>query len=140
MPRLKVGKGRGSSVTTEGSLLFWMDDTTWELFHPLDRAEAEHRLRDRAAAFRHPDGEESGGRASLPPGLSCGPAALRTILPPIGKFRQVFSRSLPPSMRERMNLRSILNWGEVSVPVDLSRVVSGNSNDGQDAEVLALGT
>ena len=61
--------------------------------------------------------QNSGARVSLPPGLSFGPVALRTALPSISRFMQVFSGSLPPPMRKLMNLRSILNSGDVSVPV-----------------------
>ena len=35
-------------VTLDGEPFFWLGDTAWELFHRLDRTEAEHYLQDRA--------------------------------------------------------------------------------------------
>lgn len=49
LPRLKVSENRRFLVSAEGKPFFWLGDTAWELFHRLDRAEAEVYLRDRAA-------------------------------------------------------------------------------------------
>lgn len=47
-PRLKVSDNRRFLVTEEGRPFFWLGDTAWELFHRLDRAEAERYLDNRA--------------------------------------------------------------------------------------------
>jgi lysophospholipase L1-like esterase len=49
LPRLKVNENRRLLVSADGRPFFWLGDTAWELFHRLDRAEAEIYLRDRAA-------------------------------------------------------------------------------------------
>lgn len=49
LPRLKVSENRRFLVDAAGKPFFWLGDTAWELFHRLDRAEAEVYLRDRAA-------------------------------------------------------------------------------------------
>ena len=49
LPRLKVSDNRRFLVTEEGHPFFWQADTAWELFHRLDRKEAESYLRARAA-------------------------------------------------------------------------------------------
>jgi hypothetical protein len=49
LPALKVSDNRRFLVTADGKPFFWLGDTAWELFHRLDRAEAERYLRDRAA-------------------------------------------------------------------------------------------
>lgn len=49
LPGLKVAEDHRSLATEAGQPFFWMGDTAWELFHRLDRAEAERYLRDRAA-------------------------------------------------------------------------------------------
>jgi len=48
-PRLRVSDNHRSMVTEHSRPFFWLGDTAWELFHRLDRAEAEIYLRDRAA-------------------------------------------------------------------------------------------
>ncbi|MFH1500200.1 MAG: glycoside hydrolase family 140 protein [Verrucomicrobiota bacterium] len=48
-PRLRVSDNRRFLVTADGRPFFWLGDTAWELFHRLDREEAGHYLRDRAA-------------------------------------------------------------------------------------------
>lgn len=48
-PRLKVSDNRRFLVTADGAPFFWLGDTAWELFHRLDRDEADRYLRDRAA-------------------------------------------------------------------------------------------
>lgn len=48
-PQLKVSDNRRFLVTEAGRPFFWLGDTAWELFHRLDRAEAELYLKDRAA-------------------------------------------------------------------------------------------
>jgi len=49
LPRLKVSDNPRFLVTEAGQPFFWLGDTAWELFHRLDRAEAELYLKDRAA-------------------------------------------------------------------------------------------
>jgi hypothetical protein len=49
LPRLKVSDNQRFLVTETGQPFFWLGDTAWELFHRLDRAEAELYLMDRAA-------------------------------------------------------------------------------------------
>jgi len=49
LPRLKVSDNRRFLVTADGRPFFWLADTAWELFHRLDRSEAEQYLTDRAA-------------------------------------------------------------------------------------------
>ena len=49
LPRLKVSDNRRFLVTADGKPFFWLGDTTWELFHRLDRAEAGRFLENRAA-------------------------------------------------------------------------------------------
>ncbi|MBL9139453.1 MAG: DUF4038 domain-containing protein [Verrucomicrobiales bacterium] len=49
VPRLRVGDNRRFLVTEDGNPFFWLGDTAWELFHRLDRTEAELYLADRAA-------------------------------------------------------------------------------------------
>src|SRR6186713_1640905 len=49
LPRLKVSDNQRYLVTTEGQPFFYLADTAWELFHRLNRAEADFYLRDRAA-------------------------------------------------------------------------------------------
>jgi len=46
---LKVSENRRFLVTAEGRPFFWLADTAWELFHRLNREEAERFLRHRAA-------------------------------------------------------------------------------------------
>ncbi len=46
---LKVSENRRFLVDSTGDPFFWLGDTAWELFHRLDRAEAELYLKDRAA-------------------------------------------------------------------------------------------
>lgn len=41
---LKVSDDHRRLVTANGEPFFWLGDTAWELFHRLDRAEAEHYL------------------------------------------------------------------------------------------------
>ncbi len=49
LPRLKVSENRRFLVTEDGRPFFWMADTAWELFHRLDRKDADSYLRTRAA-------------------------------------------------------------------------------------------
>jgi hypothetical protein len=49
LPQLKVSENRRFLVTTEGKPFFYLGDTAWELFHRLNRAEADLYLRNRAA-------------------------------------------------------------------------------------------
>src|SRR5215218_3409603 len=49
LPRLKVSDNHRFLVTAEGKPFFWLGDTAWELFHRLNREDAEKYLRDRAA-------------------------------------------------------------------------------------------
>lgn len=48
LPRLKVSDDRRFLVTADGRPFFWLGDTAWELFHRLDREDAERYLRNRA--------------------------------------------------------------------------------------------
>lgn len=47
-PRLKVSENHRFLVTEEGKPFFYLGDTAWELFHRLNREEADRYLRDRA--------------------------------------------------------------------------------------------
>lgn len=49
LPSLRVSDNRRFLVTEEGKPFFWLGDTTWELFHRLDRGDAERLIRHRAA-------------------------------------------------------------------------------------------
>jgi hypothetical protein len=48
-PRLKVSDNHRFLVQEDGSPFFYLADTAWELFHRLDRDDADRYLRDRAA-------------------------------------------------------------------------------------------
>ena len=48
LPSVRVSYNHRFLVTSDGKPFFWLGDTAWELFHRLDRAEAERYLRDRA--------------------------------------------------------------------------------------------
>src|SRR4051812_25421857 len=48
LPALKVSANKHFLVTADGKPFFWLGDTAWELFHRLNRAEAERYLRNRA--------------------------------------------------------------------------------------------
>lgn len=47
--QLKISDNRRFIVTTDGKPFFYLGDTAWELFHRLNREEADTYLRDRAA-------------------------------------------------------------------------------------------
>lgn len=47
-PRLKVSENRRFLITDKGDPFFWLGDTAWELFHRLNREEAERYLQNRA--------------------------------------------------------------------------------------------
>lgn len=49
LPRLRVSDNHRFLVTEGGRPFFWQGDTAWELFHRLDRKDAESYLRTRAA-------------------------------------------------------------------------------------------
>ena len=49
LPRLKVSDNHRFLVTAEGQPFFWLGDTTWELFHRLNREEAIQFFENRAA-------------------------------------------------------------------------------------------
>ena len=49
LARLKVSENRRFLVTETGRPFFWLGDTAWELFHRLNREEAERYLKNRAA-------------------------------------------------------------------------------------------
>jgi len=49
LPALKVSDNRRFLVTEDGKPFFWLGDTTWELFHRLNREEAVRFLDDRAS-------------------------------------------------------------------------------------------
>jgi hypothetical protein len=46
--RLKVSENRRFLVTAEGQPFFWLGDTAWELFHRLNRGDADRYLQNRA--------------------------------------------------------------------------------------------
>ena len=48
MPRLKVSENRRFLVYEDGRPFFYLGDTAWELFHRLNREEADRYLEDRA--------------------------------------------------------------------------------------------
>jgi len=48
LPRLKVSENYRFLVTEKGEPFFWLGDTAWELFHRLNREEAELYLKNRA--------------------------------------------------------------------------------------------
>jgi hypothetical protein len=48
-PRLKVSDNKRYLVTADGKPFFYLGDTAWELFHRLNREQAEQYLADRAA-------------------------------------------------------------------------------------------
>ena len=48
-PRLKVSENKRFLVRQDGSPFFYLGDTAWELFHRLNREEADRYLKDRAA-------------------------------------------------------------------------------------------
>ena len=49
LPRLKVSDNHRFLVTEGGKPFFWLGDTTWELFHRLNREQAAQLLDNRAA-------------------------------------------------------------------------------------------
>ncbi|MEK7781835.1 MAG: glycoside hydrolase family 140 protein [Verrucomicrobiota bacterium] len=49
LPQLKVSENQRYLVTADGKPFFYLADTAWELFHRLNRAEADLYLRNRAA-------------------------------------------------------------------------------------------
>src|SRR3982751_6021120 len=46
--RLKVSENKHFLVTEKGEPFFYLGDTAWELFHRLNREEADQYLKDRA--------------------------------------------------------------------------------------------
>ncbi len=48
VPRLKVSDNKRFLVTADGKPFFYLGDTAWELFHRLNRAEADRYLKNRA--------------------------------------------------------------------------------------------
>ncbi|MDY3551048.1 glycoside hydrolase family 140 protein [Gemmata sp. JC717] len=49
LPKLKVSDNKRFLVTAEGKPFFYLADTAWELFHRLDREQADKYLKTRAA-------------------------------------------------------------------------------------------
>jgi hypothetical protein len=49
LPPVRVSDNKRFLVTEDGKPFFWLGDTAWELFHRLNREEAERYLQDRAA-------------------------------------------------------------------------------------------
>ena len=47
-PRLKISENKRFLVTAEGKPFFYLGDTAWELFHRLNREQADQYLEDRA--------------------------------------------------------------------------------------------
>src|SRR5215210_7785217 len=48
LQRLQVSPDKHYLVTADGRPFFWLGDTAWELFHRLDRGEAERYLQNRS--------------------------------------------------------------------------------------------
>jgi Protein of unknown function (DUF4038)/Putative collagen-binding domain of a collagenase len=48
LPRLRLSDNKRFLVTADGQPFFWLGDTAWELFHRLDREQAERYLKNRA--------------------------------------------------------------------------------------------
>ena len=48
LPRLKVADNKRFLVTADGRPFFWLGDTAWELFHRLNREDADKYLKNRA--------------------------------------------------------------------------------------------
>lgn len=48
LPALKVADNKRFLITTDGRPFFWLGDTAWELFHRLNREEADRYLKNRA--------------------------------------------------------------------------------------------
>src|SRR5215217_4702844 len=48
LPRLQVSANHRFLTTTDGAPFFWLGDTAWELFHRLNREDAERYLQNRA--------------------------------------------------------------------------------------------
>ncbi len=48
LPRLKVSDNQRFLITLDGQPFFWLGDTAWELFHRLNREQAEEYLDNRA--------------------------------------------------------------------------------------------
>lgn len=48
LPDLKISPDQRHIQTVNGKPFFWLGDTAWELFHRLNREEAEHYLKNRA--------------------------------------------------------------------------------------------
>src|SRR5512140_2995287 len=48
MPRLKISDNHRFIVKEDGSPFFYLGDTAWELFHRLNREEADRYLENRA--------------------------------------------------------------------------------------------
>jgi hypothetical protein len=49
LPRLKISDNKRFLVKEDGTTFFYLADTAWELFHRLNREDADHYLKDRAA-------------------------------------------------------------------------------------------
>src|SRR3954471_19367651 len=48
LPQLKVSANKRFLVIADGKPFFWLGDTAWELFHRLNREDAERYLQNRA--------------------------------------------------------------------------------------------
>jgi hypothetical protein len=48
LPRLQVSENKRFLVTSDGKPFFWQGDTAWELFHRLNREDAERYLKNRS--------------------------------------------------------------------------------------------
>lgn len=49
LPGLRVSENQRFLVTSDGRPFFWLGDTAWELFHRLNREEAELYLENRSS-------------------------------------------------------------------------------------------
>src|SRR5215813_4825619 len=48
LPKLKISENKHFLITDSGQPFFWLGDTSWELFHRLNREDAERYLKNRA--------------------------------------------------------------------------------------------
>src|SRR5262245_44584841 len=46
--RLKISENKRFLIKADGTPFFWLGDTAWELFHRLNREEADRYLKNRA--------------------------------------------------------------------------------------------
>lgn len=98
LPELRVSANRRFLVTAEGRPFFWLGDTAWELFHRLNREEADRYL---AALQQQGAGQMQHGRWLLesrpfldriPDDSVIVPDRVATSVPGAGRYRFVATR------------------------------------------------